>query len=63
MGANAVGMSIPPPPTTEIEIAATQSAFFMWRGGAGGYKAARGLISWDITQKILRSNSPEHKER
>ena len=45
MGANAVGMSLPPPwRPLRVEIAALKSVdIFML-----GYNSARGLISWDI---------------
>ena len=54
MGANAVGMSIPArrPLRAEIDSKARdgrlKTRIFLW---GGGYKATRGLISRDITQK------------
>ena len=53
-GANAIGMIIPSPATTESGDGERSSksqpykAHFFY--GARGYKAARGLISWEITR-------------
>ena len=51
-GANAVGMSIPPLATTESERSSRSQpykALFLM----GGYNAAKGLISRDISKRIL----------
>ena len=48
-GANAVGMSISPPVTTESEDRDCSPIKQFSCNGGRGYNAARGLISWEIT--------------
>ena len=55
-GANAVGMSIPPPATTESRDR-ERSPIKHFYIREGGYNAARGIISREITKNITNSLS------
>ena len=53
-GANAVGMSIPPPATTESgDRDCSPIKHFFCMGGRRGYNAASGLISREITHFLI----------